>query len=83
MDVPSINPMQPHNSCVVVPNTSFACKMGHHIISPIASLMQNVMKIASTKFALCTNTIKKFMHANIIMFHVQIELQKAMLKAMF
>ncbi len=38
--------------------------------------MQNVMKITSTKTAFSTNIIKNFMHAKIIMFHVQIELQK-------
>jgi len=32
------------------------------------------MKITSTKTAFSTNIIKKFMHANIIMFQGQIEL---------
>jgi len=44
-----INPML--NSSMVLPNTNFPYEMGYEISSPIASLMQDAMKLVSSQIA--------------------------------
>jgi competence protein ComGC len=45
----------------MVPNTSFSCKVNHHISSLITSLMQDVMKMVSSQMTLFDEFHKKIL----------------------
>jgi hypothetical protein len=49
MGMPSMSLMQPWNSTKFMPNTTCFYVVGHRISSPIALLMQDAMKMASSQ----------------------------------